>query len=396
LNSEDVIADTTTVPDAITFTGDTPSVHSISAFVKAAAIASPVPPPLNWKPLEPESNSTLVSVGESQVSATKTASLSLRKRLIVFAGAAVVIVAGALGIVVLTGSSSSARTVAAQALTDIKAGRWLQLCNLAEPSQQASCQSSFGQTNPLNIALPNAKIASVVTNGDQATATFSCSGAAYCRYLTGSNSVLPLVLLNGKWYINGESGSSVASGKSGSGNATTTFATTTTTFEATTTTFESSDEEASALTSLLNSSTQDRAELQSSIGTVQAVVGAGAGCNTGVSTAASALLQIQNNRQALLQQLSTLSMSKVPQGPLVLEELGSAWRISERIDADFEAWASTEVSRNCSLSDSDVSTYVATESLDPKSTSLKTTFVELWDPIAQQLGQPSTWTAGQI
>jgi hypothetical protein len=70
--------------------------------------------------------------------------------------------------------------------------------------------------------------------------------------------------------------------------------------------------------------------------------------------------------------------------------------MSERIDKAFAQWATIELNSNCSVSDSAVPSYVATETLDPESTRIKTTFVNLWNPIAGQLGQPSNWSADQV
>jgi len=158
----------------------------------------------------------------------------------------------------------------------------------------------------------------------------------------------------------------------------------------------SAQAEASALTGLLESGTQARSELQVSIDAVQGSVSAGAGCNANVSTAVSQLQQVVSDRQTLLDELNTVSLSAVPNGVLVMRDLRKSWLISERIDQDFNQWASIELNNNCGLSDSSIANYQATNVLDPRSTAMKSVFVNLWDPIARRLNQPSTWTAGQI
>jgi len=167
----------------------------------------------------------------------------------------------------------------------------------------------------------------------------------------------------------------------------------------TTTTFApvtSPQTQASALTQLLQSGPQDRSILQSSIDAIQGSINSGAGCASNVSSAVSEIQQVVIGRQTLLRQLSTTSLSAVPNGTLVIADLRSAWLISKRIDQDFSQWANAEVTDSCHLGDSNVASYRATEVLDPRSTAIKTIFVNLWNPIALQLNQPSTWTADQI
>jgi len=162
------------------------------------------------------------------------------------------------------------------------------------------------------------------------------------------------------------------------------------------TTIVSGPSQATRLTSLLTSSVNDRSKLQNAVDTIHAADQSGTGCGANVGSALTNLRQVASSRQRLLNELSTTSMSAVPNGQLVLSDLTSAWLMSERIDKDFVKWASTESSNNCKISDSSVPSYMATETLDPKSTALKTTFVNLWNPIASQLNHTSTWTADQI
>jgi hypothetical protein len=154
--------------------------------------------------------------------------------------------------------------------------------------------------------------------------------------------------------------------------------------------------QAATLTALLKSSSADRFKLQNSVDLVQSTVQAGNGCGAGMSTAVANLQQVAANRQGLLNQLSGTPLSLVPGQQRVLADLRSAWLISKRIDTDFERWASTELNNGCMIGDSQISNYVATETLDPRSTDIKTRFVNVWNPIARQLNQPSHWTADQI
>jgi hypothetical protein len=156
------------------------------------------------------------------------------------------------------------------------------------------------------------------------------------------------------------------------------------------------DGQAASLTSLLDLSSIDRSKLQNSVDVMQAAVQGQNGCSSGVSTAVVDLRQVSQGRQTLLLRLASVSLSSVPSGHLITSDLRGAWLISERIDNDFEGWAETELNDNCRISDAAVASYVATETLDPKSTAMKTRFVNLWNPIAARLHQPSSWTAYRI
>ena len=174
--------------------------------------------------------------------------------------------------------------------------------------------------------------------------------------------------------------------------ATTTVATTTTGAPLVTTPVQVAQE----ITQLLSSGPQDRAILQGAIASVQQSIDARTGCGASVSNAVVEIQHVDANRLSQINFLSTLSLSSIPGGARALATLESAWSLSSRIDHDFGVWAMQEQTHNCSLSDSSVASYVATSSLDPISTQIKTQFVTLWNPIARSLNQPSSWTASQI
>jgi hypothetical protein len=171
---------------------------------------------------------------------------------------------------------------------------------------------------------------------------------------------------------------------------------TTTTITSSTLPPSSPEQQAAALTTLLRSAPTDRAILQSSIDAIQMAVDGGGGCSTGASAAQSNIERVASNRETLLGDLDASSFSAIPAGQDVKADLRRAWLISERIDRAFEQWATTELSHNCQLGDSDIASYRTTEVLDPKSTQIKTIFVNRWNPIARQFNQPSNWSASQI
>jgi hypothetical protein len=178
--------------------------------------------------------------------------------------------------------------------------------------------------------------------------------------------------------------------------------TTTTSSTTTTTTTESPPSTATpaaqavAFTQLLRSGPQDRSDLQNAIDVVQQSVDGGGGCSAGVPGAVAEIQSVASARAASLSQLSSVSLSTISGGGLVLSNLKSAWAFSGRIDRAFEQWASIEEHNYCSLSDSSVASYRTTETLDPISTAIKIRFVNRWDPIARRLGQPSDWSASEI
>ncbi len=142
---------------------------------------------------------------------------------LVVGGVVLIAIIGA--VIVLTGSSSNgAQSTAAAAVADLQTGDWSKLCTLVEPSQQADCNEAL-KLQTASVSYPKVALATVSTNGDQATATISCAGATYCARFAGANSSAQLVRLNGTWYLAGDFSSSDspgASGNSGAGTTTTT------------------------------------------------------------------------------------------------------------------------------------------------------------------------------
>lgn len=137
----------------------------------------------------------------------------------------VVIIAIVGAVIVLTNSSSSgAQSTAAAAVGDLQTGNWSKLCTLVEPSQQTDCNEAL-RLQTASASYPKVALAVVSTNGNQATATISCSGATYCARFTGANASAPLVKLNGTWYLAGDFSSSESSGSSGTTGPSTTTTT---------------------------------------------------------------------------------------------------------------------------------------------------------------------------
>jgi len=185
------------------------------------------------------------------------------------------------------------------------------------------------------------------------------------------------------------------SGPSAVASTSTTAATRTTTTTAPPTPVVTPALQAAEITRLLRPGPSERAALQSSVDVVQQSVDNGS-CTAGVPGAVTEIGTIASDRAVLLSQLSSVSLSTIPNGSVVLSDLKSAWQISGRIDRAFEQWASEEESNNCALSDSDITSYQTTATLDPISTSIKTRFVNVWNPIAERLNQPSNWSADEI
>ena len=118
-------------------------------------------------------------------------------------------------VIVLTGSSSNgAQSTAAAAVADLQTGDWSKLCTLVEPSQQANCDEAL-KLQTASVSYPKVALATVSTNGDQATAYNQlCRRNLFTRTFAGANSSAQLVRLNGTWYLAGDFSSSDSPGAS--------------------------------------------------------------------------------------------------------------------------------------------------------------------------------------
>ena len=91
------------------------------------------------------------------------------------------------------------------------------------------------------------------------------------------------------------------------------------------------------------------------------------------------------SRQKLLSELANLSgLSALP--AQMTQALTDAWQASVQADQDFAAWAQDENSQGCTPNDNSDSNFQAATGPDDRATQYKTTFVNLWNPIASSYG----------
>ena len=131
---------------------------------------------------------------------------------------------------------------------------------------------------------------------------------------------------------------------------------------------------AQALAALLTKSTSDRSSVQNAVADVSQ-------CGN-LAQDQQVFQNAVTSRQQLLSQLAALPDASALPGTMT-QALASAWQASIQADQDFVGWAQDESSNGCSNSGSD-SNYQAATGPDDQATANKTTFVNLWNPIAAQ------------
>jgi serine/threonine protein kinase len=112
-------------------------------------------------------------------------------------------------------------------------------------------------------------------------------------------------------------------------------------------------------------------------------------CSESPSSAEATLQQAINTRQNILQGLSTLSTSGLPNGPQLVSDFTTAMQNSLDADNDYHAWLADLVNEgvSCPSGSSQDSNYANAVSADSASTASKQAFVGIWDPMAPRYGQ---------
>jgi hypothetical protein len=163
--------------------------------------------------------------------------------------------------------------------------------------------------------------------------------------------------------------------------ATTGAVTTSTSASSTTTTQALGQTEASSISSLLSQSSNDRSSIVSAVDEVSA-------CQN-LQGALDALNSSATSRQNLLSQLSSIPTTGLTNGTQLAEYLIGAWENSLSSDQSYAAWANDEIENGCTTNDFSDSNYEAAQSSDSASTAAKTSFANLWNPIASQYNLPT-------
>jgi serine/threonine protein kinase len=128
--------------------------------------------------------------------------------------------------------------------------------------------------------------------------------------------------------------------------------------------------------------------------TVQAAIDNVQNCTESPASGQAALQQAINTRQDILQGLTTLDVSSLPNGAQLVSTLTTAMQDSLNADNDYHAWMADLVSAGstCGSNASQDSNYVAGGTASSAATTSKNDFLAIWNPMAPRYGQ-QTYTA---
>jgi serine/threonine protein kinase len=123
--------------------------------------------------------------------------------------------------------------------------------------------------------------------------------------------------------------------------------------------------------------------------TVQAAIDDVQNCSESPASGEAALQQAINTRQDILHGLTTLDVSRVPNGAQLVSTLTTAMQNSLNADNDYHAWMADLVSAGstCGSNASQDSNYVAGGTASSAATTSKNDFLAIWDPMAPRYGQ---------
>jgi hypothetical protein len=192
-----------------------------------------------------------------------------------------------------------------------------------------------------------------------------------------------IAFLAGRAHPHPNTGSVNAAASSAASSQANTSAAGTATASATSTPTQAPDAPAmTALGSDLARSASARPAVTAAIANVQ-------NCSESPASGEATIQQAINTRQDILQSLSSLSVSDLPNGPQLISAFTSAMQNSLAADNDYHAWMADLVSSgsSCGANAGQDANYAAAASADSASTAAKTTFVGLWNPLAPQYGQ---------
>ena len=101
------------------------------------------------------------------------------------------------------------------------------------------------------------------------------------------------------------------------------------------------------------------------------------------------------SRESLLSQLQSEDLSALPGGSQLDTYLTNAWQASASSDQSYANWASDQMASGCTVNDDADVNFQNAQVSDGQSTTNKTSFATLWNPIASSYGLP-TVTASSI
>jgi hypothetical protein len=123
--------------------------------------------------------------------------------------------------------------------------------------------------------------------------------------------------------------------------------------------------------------------------TVQAAIDDVQNCSESPGRGEAALQQAINTRHDILQGLTTLDVSSLPNGAQLVSTLTTAMQNSLNADNDYHAWMADLVSAGstCGSNASQDSNYVAGGTASSAATTSKNDFLAIWNPMAPRYGQ---------
>jgi hypothetical protein len=151
--------------------------------------------------------------------------------------------------------------------------------------------------------------------------------------------------------------------------------------------------EAAAVDQLLGQSADSRQQVVDAVAAVQQCVSPGA-----VTAAQTALTQAAGNRRSMVTQLTALDVAQVPGGAAAVQVLARAWTESAAADNAYANWAGAMAmpSGGCTPGNAPATAdFTTAQTQSGLASADKSSFVDLWTPIAMQYGLP-TRTADAI
>jgi hypothetical protein len=113
-------------------------------------------------------------------------------------------------------------------------------------------------------------------------------------------------------------------------------------------------------------------------------------CSMSPADGASQLQQAISERQRLLTTLTGLQVSAIPSGEPMRADLTDVLQLSIAADRDFIQWMQDPQStQNCPSTTASDTAYAAGLQISKRAQQAKTGFLALWNPMAQQFGQPT-------
>jgi uncharacterized membrane protein len=117
-------------------------------------------------------------------------------------------------------------------------------------------------------------------------------------------------------------------------------------------------------------------------------------CTMTPATGITQLQQAITDRQNVLAMMSGLPVSAIPGGQAMRTDLGNVLQLSITADRDFIGWMQDpQTTQNCPASTTQDADYTAGLQASTQAMQAKQQFLALWNPLAQQFGQPTYTTA---